>query len=29
MRDELLNGEMFRTVTEVRVVVKGTLEHYK
>lgn len=28
MRDELLNGETFRTVTEVRVVVNGWLEHY-
>lgn len=28
MRDELLNGEHFRTVTEIRVVVNQWLEHY-
>jgi putative transposase len=28
MRDELLNGETFRTITEARVVIDAWLEHY-
>jgi putative transposase len=28
MRDELLNGETFRTVTEARVVIEGWLQEY-
>lgn len=28
MRDELLNGETFRTVTETRVVIEGWLDEY-
>jgi transposase InsO family protein len=28
MRDELLNGETFRSVTEARVVIEAWIEHY-